>query len=203
MHQLVGHWGYLALFLMCIVSSAGIPLGTEFAIAFAGALASGRLVQHIHLQLPLVILIATVGELCGSLLGYGIGRYCGREVVERFGKYVLIRRSDVDRASRFFATHGTPIVIFGRLVPVVRSFVSLGPGLVQMPVARFVAASALGCGIWCSALAALGFALGHSWHHIVRNFQYAGYVTLAVVIGLGLVVLARRIMTIRSERALG
>jgi membrane protein DedA with SNARE-associated domain len=134
MHQLLLHWGYLALFVMCIVSSAGIPLGTEFAIGYGGALASGRLMHDVHLQLPLVILVATLGEVCGSLLSYGIGRYGGRELVDRFGKYLLVTKYDLDRAERFFARHGGPTVVFGRLIPVIRSFVSLGPGLADVTV---------------------------------------------------------------------
>jgi membrane protein DedA with SNARE-associated domain len=203
MHQLLLHWGYLALFVMCVISSAGIPLGTEFAIGYGGALSSGRLIHHVHLQLPLVIAVATLGELCGSLLGYAVGRFGGREFVERFGKYLLVTRSDLDRAEHFFARHGGPIVVFGRLIPVIRSFVSFGPGIAEMPVVRFAGFSALGCAIWCSALAGAGFEFGRSWHYLYREFRYAGYVSLGLFIALVLTVLARRIAAIRRERAIG
>jgi membrane protein DedA with SNARE-associated domain len=151
----------------------------------------------------LVILIATLGELCGSLLAFGIGRYGGREIVDRYGKYLLVTTADVDRAEQFFARHGAPVVVFGRLVPVIRSFVSFGPGLARMSIRRFSICSALGCAIWCSTLACIGFALGRSWHQVLREFRYAGYVAIALVIGLGLFALGRRINALRAERAVG
>lgn len=199
MHQFLSQWGYLALFSLCIISSAGIPLGTEFAIGFAGALSTARLVHHVHLQLPLVIAVATLGEVIGSILAYGIGRFGGRSLVDRFGKYVLITRSDLDRAERFFALHGGPIVLFCRFVPVIRSFVSFGPGLAEMPAGRFIAFTALGCAMWCSSLAGLGFAFGRSWHHVFGEFRDGGYVMLALVVALGLGALALRIAAIRKE----
>jgi membrane protein DedA with SNARE-associated domain len=203
MHQLVSHWGYLALFGMCVISAAGIPLGTEFAIGYAGALSTGRLALHIHLHLPIVIAVATVGELCGSLLGYGIGRYGGRELVRRFGKYVLITGADLDRAERFFRRHGAPVVLFGRLIPVVRSFVSIGPGIAEMPVARFAGFSAIGCAVWCAALATLGFEFGRSIHRLFTEYGYVGYGTLVLIVGFGLTIVVRRFGAIRRERLVG
>ena len=203
MHQLISQWGYLGLFAMCVVSAAGVPMGTEFAIAFAGALASGRAVQHLHLELPVVMVVATVGELGGSVIAYAVGRYGGRDLMARFGKFVFISSAELERAELFFARRGMSVVIFGRLIPVIRSFVSFGPGLAEMPVVQFIAGSALGCGIWCSAIASIGFAFGHSWHQMLRRFQYVGYVSAVLVVGLGLYVLMRRVISVRAERTLG
>ena len=203
MHQLVLQWGYLALAGMCVVSAAGIPLGTEFVIAYGGALASGRLPHHLHLYLPWVIAIATVGELVGSIFGYGIGRYGGRELINRAGRYLLLTRADLDRAEQFFARQGAPVVVVGRLVPGIRSFVSFGPGLAKMPLLRFVGFSAIGCAIWCSTLATLGFTLGHSISHVFREFRYLGYGIIALLVVCGIAVVARRVGAMRAERTIG
>jgi membrane protein DedA with SNARE-associated domain len=178
-------------------------MGTEFAIAFAGAVASGRAAHHLHLELVAVIAVATIGELCGSIVAYVVGRYGGRDLIVRFGKFVFISGADLERAEVFFARRGTSVVIFGRLIPVIRSFVSFGPGLAEMPIVRFIAGSALGCGIWCSAIASIGFAFGHSWHHIVGRFQYVGYASLTLIVAVSLYVVVRRVSSLRSERTLG
>src|SRR3984957_1621658 len=115
MEHLRGTWGYLSLFGVCVLASLGIPGGLELAIGYAGVLASGQFVSghHHHLQLALVILVATAGELCGSLIGYAIGRFGGRPLVERVGKYVLLTKKDLDRAESWFDGRGEAVVFFG------------------------------------------------------------------------------------------
>src|SRR4051812_36524023 len=124
MEHFLATWGYLALFVATAVSSLGIPIGSEIAIAYGGALASGQLLtsSHDHLQLGLVILVATVGELCGSLVGYSVGSFGGRPLVDRLGRYVLLTKRDLDRAEHWIARRGEPLVFVGRFVPLVRSF---------------------------------------------------------------------------------
>src|ERR1700689_1631696 len=127
MEHILATWGYLALFVITALAALGIPVGSEIAIGYAGVLASGELVsgRHDHLSLVLVVVLATLGELVGSLVGYAIGRFGGRRLVEKLGRYVLLTHKDLDRAEAWFTRRGESVVFFGRYVPLVRSFISI------------------------------------------------------------------------------
>lgn len=203
MENLLTTWGYLALFVTTAISSLGIPIGSEVAMGYAGALASGQLITstHHHLTLGLVIVVAVAGELVGSLIGYGIGLFGGRPLVDRLGKYVLLTHRDLDRAERWFARRGDPFVLFGRLIPLLRSFVSLAAGLGEMAIVRFVIYTILGSAIFCATLISIGYALGASWHHVVKDFSYAGYVAAVVAVLAVAVVIYHRVRTLRAEQS--
>lgn len=203
MEHFLATWGYLALFAATFVSAMLIPIGAEIAIGYAGALASGQLTANgqDHLQLALVIVVATLGDVVGSLAGYALGRFGGRPLVDRVGKYVLLTHKDLDRAEAWFDRRGEPFVLFGRFIPLLRSFVSLVAGLGEMALAKFLAFTVVGCAIWCAVLASIGYSLGSSWHHVIQGFSYAGYV-VAVLVVLGIVaVILHRWSVVRAERA--
>lgn len=202
MQSFVVHWGYLALFLVTAVSAFGIPIGSELAMAYAGALASGLVLAgtHHHFTLAVVILVAVAGELVGSLFGYALGRFGGRPLVDRIGKYILISHRDLDRVEAFMARRGDPFVFLGRLVPLLRSFVSVVAGLAEMSLWRFVAFTIAGSAVFTAAVAGAGYGLGASWHKVVKDFSDAGYVALAlavVAIGVGI---WHRVRVVRAER---
>ncbi len=204
MENFLATWGYLALFVATFLSSMCIPLGSEIVIGYAGALASGQLVSagsHHHLTLPLVIVVALVGEITGSLAGYGIGRFGGRPLVDRAGKYILVTHKDLDRAEAWFDGRGESVVFFARLVPLVRSFISLAAGLAEMTLGKFLLFTVVGCAVWCAALASIGYSLGASWHHVIKGFSAAGYVAGALVVIAIVAILLHRLSTLRSERA--
>jgi membrane protein DedA with SNARE-associated domain len=183
------HWGYVALAIATLLAAMGIPTGSEIVIAFAGALASGKVTgSHHHLALVGVIVIATVGELIGSMFGYSIGRIGGRPLLERIGKYLLIKNDDLDRAAGLFERHGEPIAFFGRLVPLLRSFIGLGAGIAEMAVARFVACTAAASAIWCAGFALLGYKVGGRWS---KDLHDVSIVTdaVAVLVVAGIVIL--------------
>jgi membrane protein DedA with SNARE-associated domain len=203
MEHFLATWGYLALFAVTFISAMAIPIGSEIAIGYAGALASGQLTTsgHDHLHLALVIVVAALGEVVGSLTGYAIGRFGGRPLVDRVGKYILLTHKDLDRAEAWFDRRGEPFVLFGRFIPLLRSFVSLAAGLGEMALAKFLAFTVLGCVVWCAALASIGYSLGSSWHHVIKDFSFAGYVVgVLIVIGIVVVVL-HRLSVVRAERA--
>lgn len=202
MEHILAAWGYVALFGIAALAALGIPVGSEIAIAYAGVLASGQVItgHHHHLQLALVIALAAVGEVTGSWIGYAIGRFGGRSLIDRVGKYVLLTHKDLDRAERWFARRGEPLVFFGRFVPFVRSFVSIAAGIGEMPLAKFLAFTLTACTIWCGALAGIGFALGSSWHRILTDFGYVGYLVAGVGIVVGLGFVAHRLRQLRFER---
>jgi membrane protein DedA with SNARE-associated domain len=195
-------WGYLAVFALSFISAMGLPVGAELAVIYGGVLASGQIAHEPHhLNLVIVIVLATVGELVGSLAGYLIGFYGGRPLVDRFGKYLLLTHRDLDRAEKWFDRRGEPLVLFGRFVPLLRSFVSFAAGLGEMAIAKFVVFTIIGCAIWCTALASLGFALGASYNHVLKAFSDTGYAlaALAVIAVVGLLV--HRLQTVRKERS--
>jgi len=201
MEHFLETWGYLAVFALSFISAMGLPVGAELAVIYGGVLASGQIPHEPHhLNLALVIVLAAVGEVLGSLAGYLIGFYGGRPLVDRFGKYLLLTHRDLDRAEAWFARRGEPLVLFGRFVPLLRSFVSFAAGLGEMAIGKFLVFTVIGCAIWCTALASLGDALGSSYNHVLKDFSDAGYVlaVLAVIAVAGL--FAHRFRALRKER---
>jgi membrane protein DedA with SNARE-associated domain len=204
MEHFLNTWGYLALFAATFISSMGIPIGSEIAIGYAGALASGQLTssgsEH-HLSLGLVIVVATLGEVAGSLAGYAIGYFGGRPLVDKAGKYVLLTHKDLDRAEAWFDGKGESIVLFGRFIPLVRSFISLAAGLAEMTITKFVVFTVIGCAIWCTALASIGYSLGSTWHTVLHKFSIAGYIAAVLVVLAIAFAFYHRYRTLRMERA--
>jgi membrane protein DedA with SNARE-associated domain len=120
--------------------------------------------------------------------------------VERVGKYVLLTNKDLDRAEAWFAKHGEPVVLFGRLIPLLRSFVSLAAGLGEMAMAKFLLYTVIGCTIWCAGQASLGYGLGKSYKTVLNSFSDAAYVGGAIAVVVIAVVLIHRFRTLRAER---
>lgn len=202
MEHFLETWGYLAIFALTLLSTMLIPVGSELAIIYGGVLASGQVPNEPHhLQLALVILSALAGELVGSFLGYGIGYFGGRPLVDRVGKYVLLTHRDLDRAEAWLDRRGEAFVFFGRLIPLLRSFVSVAAGLGEMTLGKFTVFTVAACAIWTTALSSLGYNLGSTYKHVVNDFSYVGYVAavLAVILIVGM--FAHRISVVRSERA--
>ncbi|HXX89279.1 MAG TPA: DedA family protein [Acidimicrobiales bacterium] len=181
MTNLLLHYGYAAIFVLTVLEAACIPIPSELTLGLGGALASGALLpgSKVHLNLGVVILIAIVGELIGSMLAYLVGRTGGRALVDRYGKYILVSHKDLDRAEAWFNRRGEPVVLFGRVIPIVRCFISLAAGLAEMNVARFLLFTTIGVGVWVSLLASIGYAVGGSYESVTKGFGYAGYVIAA------------------------
>jgi membrane protein DedA with SNARE-associated domain len=195
-------WGYLAVFTLSFISSMGLPVGAEVAIIFGGVLASGQIANEPHhLNLILVIVLATLAEVLGSLAGYLIGYYGGRPLVNKLGKYVLLTHRDLDRAEAWFARRGEPVVLFGRFIPLLRSFVSFAAGLGEMAMGKFVTFTVIGCAVWCTILTSVGYGLGSSYHRVLKDFSYAGYVAAVLVVVAVAVLFVHRLRVMRLERA--
>ena len=204
------HYSYFAIFLLSFISSMGLPAGSELAILGGGALASGEVHKLLsdgqaspevfHLSIVLVIVLAATGEILGSPAGYLIGYFGGRPLVDRFGKYVLLTHKDLDRAEAWFDKHGEPLVLFGRFIPLLRSFVSFAAGLAEMKIVKFVIFTVIGCTLWSTALALLGYSLGSSYDHVQKSFSYAGYVVAVLAVVAVVLLYVHRLRTIREER---
>ena len=153
-HVLIDH-GYLALVLLGFIEACCVPIPSEVTFGFAGVLAaSGKL------ELWVVILLGSAAEILGSLVAYSVGRFGGRPLVERVGRYVLITSRDLDRAERWFSGRGEFAVLIGRAMPVIRAFVSLAAGIADMPVAKFLVFGGLGTLLYATTLASIGGAVG-------------------------------------------
>ncbi|MGH3745723.1 MAG: DedA family protein, partial [Mycobacteriales bacterium] len=190
--HVAGH-GYLAVFVLMVLESMFIPIPSEVIMLFGGALAGGLLAEpgQAHVTLVGVGLLGAAGNVVGSLIGYAIGRYGGGALVEHRWVSWLIRPHHVERADAFFVRHGSAAVFVGRLLPVVRTFISLPAGLARMPVGRFTVFTALGCLPWTFALAAIGDAVAQNWDSVARGFSIFSIV-LAVFLVIALVVWWRR-----------
>ncbi len=176
MEQFISSWGYLALFVLMLAESACVPVPSEVIMGFAGALAaSGRM------SVAGAVAVGVSGELVGAYLSWGVGRTGGRALVERYGRYVLLSKADLDRAEKWFNHRGELGVLVGRVVPVVRTFVSLPAGIAEMQPIRFGAFTLLGSVVWDTMLVGVGYGLGSRWHSIVRGFSDAGYVVALLV----------------------
>ena len=201
MEHFLETWGYLAVFVLSFISSMGLPVGAEVAIIYGGVLASPAFSHEPHhLNVVLVIVVATLAEVLGSLAGYLIGYFGGRPLVDRVGKYVLLTHRDLDRAEAWFSRRGEPVVLFGRFVPLLRSFVSFAAGLAEMAMAKFLLFTVIGCTIWCAVLTSVGYSLGSSYQHVLKAFSYASYVAAVLVVIAVAALFWHRIRVVRAER---
>ncbi len=168
--SLYGSVGYLGVFLAMTVESAMIPLPSELILPFAGFLVASAATREPLTGAPwnlwLVVLVGTLGNTTGSLISYWIGLRGGRPLLMRYGKYLLIRPHEIELADRFFERWGAPTAFFSRLLPVVRTFISLPAGIARMPLRQFVVYSVLGALPWSFVLTYAGVVLGDNWTSI-------------------------------------
>ena len=186
MQHFIATYGYLAIFLLMVAESACIPVPSELIMTFGGALAAGA-VPGTGLNLVGVILAGTAGNVVGSYIAWAVGRYGGQPALRRWGRLLRIREHDLDRASQWFDRYGARAVLIGRLLPVVRTFISLPAGIAGMDPLRFGIYTTIGCVPWTAALGAAGYAVGKNWDSIVRGFHGPTYIIAAVVV-IGLAV---------------
>lgn len=193
MQSFIANYGYLAIFVLMLAESACIPIPSELIMLFGGALAAGA-VAGTRLDLAAVIAAGVLGNLAGSYLAYAVGRYGGQAALRRWGRRIRLREHDLDKATAWFTRYGPAAVGFGRLLPVVRTFISLPAGIARMNRVRFVAYTVLGCIPWTAALAWAGYAVGGRWQQVANDFHgptYAVAGLLVVGAALGIAVFAR------------
>ncbi len=202
--HLVRDGGLPAVFLLMALGSACIPIPSEVVMLFAGfAVADpGGSGAHHHLTMTGIVLAGLLGTLVGSWVAYAIGRGGRLELMERHGHLIHMGPAQVDRADRWFARYGEMTVLFGRVIPLVRAFVSLPAGVAKMPLPRFSVLTVIGSIPWVLALALAGHALGGDWTSVRKGFEYADYVILAlVIVGIGYGIIRRRGRAADSDAA--
>lgn len=182
--------GLLAVFVLMAID-AMLPAGGEVVMLFGGALAAGAIAGHTGPSLAAIILAGALGYLTGSLIGWAIGRVGGRPLVDRYGKWFHLSPQRFERAEHWFSRYGASFVLFGRLLPLIRSFVSIPAGVLEYPLGRYVGLSGLASLLWCIAFATAGHALGSNWESVHHAFRYFDYVAVAAVLAGAALVLIR------------
>jgi membrane protein DedA with SNARE-associated domain len=196
MQHFIATYGYFAVFLLMAAESACVPVPSELIMLFGGALAAGA-VRGAHPDLTLVIVAGTLGNVAGSYVAWLAGRYAGQATLRRWGRYVWLKDDDIDRATRWFERYGAAAVFFGRMLPVVRTFISLPAGFAAMRPVRFGVYTLAGCVPWTAALGIAGYAVGRNWQRIADAFHgptyvVAGIVAVVALIAVGIFVRRRR-----------
>jgi membrane protein DedA with SNARE-associated domain len=176
--------GLPGIFALMAISSACIPIPSEVVMLFAGfAVADpAQSAAHHHMTMTGVVLAGLIGSMVGSWIAYGIGRGGRLELLERYGAKLHMGPAQTQRADRFFQRYGELTVLFGRMIPLVRAFVSLPAGASRMPLGRFTVFSLIGTIPWVLALAFAGHALGSDWTTVRKAFEYVDYAIVALIV---------------------
>lgn len=196
MQSFLTQYGLAAVFLFGFLEACCVPIPSEVTFGFAGVLAGEG-----HLSIVAVIIVGTLAELIGSLVSYSIGRVGGRPLVQRFGRYLLITQTDIDRAERFFAGRGAWAVLLGRALPVVRTFASIVAGFIEMPAVLFGFLSLLGTAVWVTVIALVGYGVGNAWESVAHGISLAGYAIAAVAVLAIAAFIVHRVRELRHESA--
>jgi len=177
----IGAYGYFAIFVLMVAESACIPVPSELTMPLGGALAAGA-VPGVHLSLALVIAVGVAGNVAGSYVAWAVGRYSGQTAWRRLTRFVAGSGDGMARAQRWFDRNGARSVFIGRLLPVIRTFISLPAGFARMSPVRFGLYTVAGCVPWIGGLAWAGWAAGANWHRVTGLVQEAGYVVGAMAV---------------------
>ncbi|MEV4658514.1 DedA family protein [Micromonospora sp. NPDC049301] len=186
--------GPVGVALLVALESIVPPIPSEIVLALAGYLASeGRF------NVVLVVLAATVGSLVGALVLYWLGAALGEERLKRWlDRIPLVDRDDLEKADRWFERHGRWAVLIGRVVPVVRSLVSVPAGANRMPLGEFILLTTIGSGVWNALIVGAGYALGSRWQDVERYSDWFNYGIVAVFV---VMVVSWVIRKVRRRRA--
>jgi membrane protein DedA with SNARE-associated domain len=189
--------GYPGLTVLVALENIFPPIPSELILPLAGFLTGQN-----RFSFPLVLVATTLGSLLGALLLYGIGMAAGqrgvRRLFERYGHLALLTPDDLARAERWFDRYGPVAVFVGRLIPVVRSLVSIPAGYRRMPIGQFLLLTGFGSVLWNGALVTLGWILGENWHQVE---DYVGWLQYLVIAALVFLIL--RFVWKRRGRVLG
>ena len=199
--SLIGNHGIYAVFgLMAI--DAVLPAASELVMVYAGALAAGALAgQHVDLfgtrisshawAFVVMALAGTLGYLVGSIVGWVIGFYGGRPLLEHHGRWLHLSPQKLDRAERWFDRWDDLAVLIGRVTPVIRSFISIPAGIFRMPFWRYIVLTLIGSAIWAFAFAGVGYGVGSSYERFQHGFRFVDYAILAAIIALAAYLIVR------------
>ena len=197
LQHLVAQMGYPGVFLLVVLESTLVPVPSELVFPFAGYMAS-KGVFNVYV----LLVINSVGAMVGSGIGYAIGAKGGKPLLLRYGKYLLIRKHDIDKTEKWFANHGKATIFFARLVPVIRHMISLPAGVARMPLRSFFLQTFLGSTLWGSFLILLGYYLGNNWESVANKLKRFDLVIGVLVVVAVIAIAVRWYVRRRRERGL-
>jgi membrane protein DedA with SNARE-associated domain len=172
----ISNMGYIGVFILMTIESAGIPVPSEVIMTYGGFMASGGGISHVFA----VAVIGSLGTGLGSAIGYFIGAWGGKPFVDKYGKFFGVNAQKMLWAEQWFCKYGESACIYTRLLPVVRTIVNIPAGLLNMDFKKFIAYSMIGAFPWCLVLAFIGFILGENWESIMGASHLLTYAVAAV-----------------------
>ncbi len=176
--DMLASMGYIGVFVLMTIESAGIPIPSELIMTFAGFLSSGA---NAPMNWIVAAIFGALGTGMGSAIGYAIGAWGGKPMVDRYGKYIGVNSDKMVWAEKWFCKFGESAVFYTRLLPVVRTIVNVPAGLLGMNFYKFMAYSMAGALPWCLVLSYLGFSLGERWESIMGYAHILTYAVVAIV----------------------
>jgi membrane protein DedA with SNARE-associated domain len=209
--SLIGDHGVYAVFLLMAIDAV-FPAASELVMVYAGALAAGAFAgQHVDLfgtrisshvwAFVVMALAGAVGYVVGSIVGWAIGLYGGRPLLERRGRWFHLSGDKLDRAERWFDRWDDLAVLIGRVTPVVRSFISIPAGVFRMSFWRYVLLTAVGSAIWAFAFAGVGWGVGRSYESFNHDFRFVEYAVVVAVVALAAYLVLQRRRSRLANRA--
>lgn len=201
--SIMADFGYIGIFLLIMVENLFPPIPSEIILTFGGFMTTVS-----SLNVVMVIIVATLGSVVGAILLYKVASYFGKErltkIVLKYGRILRLKESDIERAENFFLKYGSWAVFLCRMIPLIRSLISIPAGMTQMKMSRFLVLTTAGSLLWNIVLIGLGAFLGESWNEIVvfmDSFSTIiyGIIAVIVVVGLGFFFRARFKKTLDEE----
>ncbi|EJR0065331.1 TPA: DedA family protein [Listeria monocytogenes] len=201
--SIMADFGYIGIFVLIMVENLFPPIPSEIILTFGGFMTTVT-----SLNVVMVIIVATLGSVVGAILLYKVASYFGKErltkIVLKYGRILWLKESDIERAESFFLKYGSWAVFLCRMIPLIRSLISIPAGMTKMKMSRFLFLTTAGSLLWNTVLIGLGAVLGESWNEIVvfmDSFSTIIYSVIAilVVVGLGFFFRARFKKTLDEE----
>jgi len=190
---LIRDYGYWGLFLLIVLESTAVPIPSLLVMPFAGYLAARG-----TFSLPVILLINAGGAATGSMLSYWFGAAGGTPLLLKWGRWLRVKKEDLDKAHAWFEKHGTPTIFVARFLPVVRHLISVPAGVARMPIPKFLVMTVAGASAWGGGLMVVGYELGDNWEQVVDTWHRWNLVFTAVVV-LALAYLAVRFFRRRRQ----
>lgn len=178
--DVIRSFGYAGVAFLMLVENLFPPIPSEVILPL-----TGFLVNEGSLVFIPALIVATIGSVAGTLVLYALGRWGGRELILRHNRVLRLKEADLDRADRWFDRYGGAMVLFGRIVPGMRSLVSIPAGLSEMSLGRFVVLTAAGSGAWNTLLIWVGWLLGENWTRVAGVVGSVSNVVLTLLLGVG------------------
>ena len=174
--EIIRRGGYAGVFILMTLESAGLPIPSEIIMPFSGFLAARG-----NFDFWIAVAMGTLGNIIGSLVLYRIGEYGGRPFIQRWGRWLFLEDSHIIKAEEWFKKYGDAAIFFGRLLPVIRTYISFPAGVGRMNLAKFNFYTAVGSFPWVLLLTYMGFKLGERWHILETYFRKFDI----IILGLG------------------